>query len=172
MAFTQYKNVITALFGVCMSAMTVSASAAEANRFIETVAKKNDAGQIANVRQLCLKDQSLRLDNDVIAVINKVDGKVMADKGKGFVSSPVGTLLKEGNRVVALDQSVAEIVFFDCCRTALKSNNLITISANPGCKAAVVDAGATNVAAAAVHPASYIAPAAGAFILIQAISAQ
>lgn len=142
--------------------------AAEPERFIE-LAKKSDAGQ---VRQLCLKDQSLKIGDDIVAVINKASGKVMADKGKGFVTSTVGTFLKEGDRVVALEESGAEIVFFDCCAATLKSNNLINVNANPGCKAAVVDAAApaSPAAVAGVHPASWIAPAAGAFIVIKGIS--
>lgn len=138
--------------------------AAESEHFIELV-KKPDAGLI---RQLCLKDQSLKIGDDIVAVLNKASGKVMADKGKGFVTSPVGTFLKEGDRVVALEESGAEIVFFDCCTATLKSNNLINVNANPGCKAAVVDAAAPAVAG--VHPASWIAPAAGVFIVIKGIS--
>lgn len=152
--------------------MQSAALAAEGDRFVETVAKKTESGVLSNVRQLCLKDQGLKIDNDVVAVINKASGKVMADKGKGFVTSPIGTLLKEGDRVVALEESGAEVVFFDCCTANLKSNNLINVKANPGCKAAIVDAAPATQAVAAVHPASYIAPVVGAFIVIKGISAE
>ena len=116
-------------------------------------------------------DQSFKVGEDVVAVLNKASGKVMADKGKGFVTSPVGTFLKEGDRVVTLGESSAELVFFDCCTAPLKSNNLINVNATPGCKAAVVDAAPpTAPVAAAVHPASWIAPAVGVFILVKGIS--
>ena len=163
MATNNFKQILkVSLLGLCVQA---GAFAAETERFIEIV-KKPDA---APVRQLCLKDQSLKVGEDIVAVLNKASGKVMADKGKGFVTSPVGTFLKEGDRVVALEESGAEVVFFDCCTATLKSNSLINVNANPGCKAAVVDA-AAPAAVAGVHPASWIAPAAGVFIVVKGIS--
>lgn len=163
MAAKTLKNFLTvSLLGLFVQG---NSYAAEPEHFIELV-KNPDAG---TVRQLCLKDQSLKIGNDVVAVINKASGKVMADKGKGFVTSPVGTFLKEGDRVVALEESGAEVVFFDCCTATLKPNNLISVNATPGCKAAVVDA-AAPAAVAGLHPASWIPPAAGVFIVIKGIS--
>jgi len=156
----------------------VPATAAENDHFLETVVtRKAEAGQPAlTTKRLCLTDQSLKVGDDIVAVINKVNGQVMADKGKGFVSSSVGTFLKQGDRVITLADSDAEIVFFDCCRTSLKANNLITIAADPGCKAAIVDATKapavqqTAAAPAAVHPMSYVPPIVGAAIILHAIS--
>lgn len=157
-------------FVTCLLAQAVAFSAEHDNdHFLETVTKQStENGQNIKVRQLCLKDQSIKVDDDIVAVINKASGKVMADTGKGFVGAPEGTLLKEDNRVVTLDESVTEIVFFDCCKTTLKSNNMITIKGNPGCKAAILDAAGHGVAW--IHPGSYIPPAAGVFILIKGIS--
>jgi hypothetical protein len=142
-----------------------SVFAAESSRFIDPAAKK--AGGLQN---MCLKDQSLKIDEDVVAVVNKASGKVMVDKGKGFVTAEAGTVLKEGNRVVVLEESGAEIVFSDCCAMPLKANNLVTVNATPGCRAAVVDAAPAAPAVAGVHPASWIPPAGGVFIGIMAIS--
>lgn len=143
----------------------------ESGHFVETVTRKSESEQVAaNVRQLCLKDQSHRIDDDIVAVINKASGKVMADQGKGFVTSPAGTFLKEGNRVITLEESEAEIVFFDCCRSTLKANNLVTINATPGCKAAVLNAAPAS-AAASLNPLYYVLPATGALVLyIRSIS--
>lgn len=163
-------QILAKILSVSVLGLGLSASVFAADRFIETVAKKADSGVVSSVRQLCLKDQSTKVADDVIAVLNKASGKIMADKGKGFVTAPPGTLLKEGDRVVSLEDSTAEVVFFDCCAASLKSNSLIAVNATPGCKAAVVDAATPAAAVAAVHPASWIPPAVGAFILIKGIS--
>jgi hypothetical protein len=81
-----------------------------------------------------------------VATLNKAKGTVMVDQGKGFFSSKAPAKLNEGDRVITLDGSDAEIVFNDGCKTELKANNMIVIALNPGCKAAIV---AVNGAAAA-----------------------
>ncbi len=81
-----------------------------------------------------------------VATLHKAEGTVMVDQGKGFASSKASAKLNEGDRVITLDGSGAEIVFNDGCKTELKANNLIVIALNPGCKAAIV---AVNGAAAA-----------------------
>jgi hypothetical protein len=73
-----------------------------------------------------------------VATLNKAEGTVMVDQGKGFVSSKVNAALREGDRVITLSGSGAEIVFADGCRAQLKANNMMTIALNPGCKAAIV----------------------------------
>lgn len=150
--------------------------AAETRHFTETIiTKQATAGQPAvTERRYCLFDQSLKIADDIVAIINKESGNVMVDMGKGFVSAPVGTMLKEGYRVITLDGSEAEIVFLDCCRTQLKANNLITINADPGCKVAVLDATKAAPVAAApagTHPVAYALPVVGAFLVYEVISA-
>lgn len=73
-----------------------------------------------------------------VATLSKAQGTVMVDKGKGFLSSKADTPLGEGDRVITLEGSGAEIVFQDGCRTQLKANNMITVALNPGCKAVIV----------------------------------
>jgi hypothetical protein len=112
---------------------------------------------------LCLGASSLALAADEpaeVATLEKAEGTVMVDQGKGFVSSKASAKLNEGDRVITLDKSGAEIVFNDGCRAQLKSNNMMTIALNPGCKAAIVAVnGATSAggagAAAASAPLSY-----------------
>jgi len=99
-----------------------------------------------------------------VATLNKAEGTVMVDQGKGFVSSRASAKLNEGDRVITLDGSGAEIVFNDGCRAQLKANNMMTIALNPGCKAAIVavngaaasGTGAAAAAASASVPLSYL----------------
>lgn len=95
-----------------------------------------------------------------VATLDKAQGTVMVDHGKGFASSKASARLNEGDRVITLDGSAAEIVFNDGCRAQLKANNMMTIALNPGCKAAIVAvngaaAAGTGVAAASV-PLTYV----------------
>ena len=96
-----------------------------------------------------------------VATLDKSQGTVMVDQGKGFASFKAPAKLNEGDRVITLDSSGAEIVFNDGCRAQLKANNMMTIALNPGCKAAIVAvngsaaAGGTGAVAASV-PLSYL----------------
>lgn len=93
-----------------------------------------------------------------VATLNRAEGTVMVDKGKGFVSSKADTVLNEGDRVVTLSASGAEITFVDGCKVQLKANNMMVIALDPGCKAAVVAVGApTGTAAGAGVPLSFAA---------------
>jgi ABC-type Fe3+-hydroxamate transport system substrate-binding protein len=89
-----------------------------------------------------------------VATMNKAEGTVMVDKGKGFVTSKSNAVLNEGDRVITLAKSGAEITFVDGCKAQLKANNMMVIALNPGCKGAIVAvdgaaaAGATTAAAA------------------------
>lgn len=108
-----------------------------------------------------------------VAKLTDAGGTVMVDRGKGFVTTSVNAPLFENDRVITLDGSMAEITFTDGCRTKLKSNNLIVISIDPGCKAAILDATqgtAPGTQVASTHWGNYIPPVAGALIIIHAIS--
>jgi hypothetical protein len=86
-----------------------------------------------------------------LATLKKAGGTVMVNRGKGFVTTTVNARLREGDRVVTLDASSAEIMFNDGCGAQLKANSLMVISGESGCKAAIasVDGAATVGAAAA-----------------------
>jgi len=73
-----------------------------------------------------------------LATLTKADGKVMVNRGTGYVSTNANTPLKDGDRVITLSASSAEVVFSDGCRAQLKEKNLLVISAKEGCKAAIV----------------------------------
>jgi len=83
-----------------------------------------------------------------VATLNKADGTVMVDSGKGFVSSKANAVLNEGDRVITLGGSGAEIVFADGCKVQLKANNMMAIAMNPGCKGAIVAVNGATVAGA------------------------
>ena len=85
-----------------------------------------------------------------LATLSKADGKVMVDKGTGYVSVTANTPLSQGDRVITLGGSNAEIVFADGCRAQLQENHMMVISAEQGCKAAIakVTPGAAGAGAA------------------------
>jgi hypothetical protein len=93
-----------------------------------------------------------------LATLTKAEGKVMVDKGAGYVSATANTPLNNGDRVITLGGSGAEIVFVDGCRSQLKENHMMVISAEQGCKAAIaqVAPAAGGAGAAAGTPASQI----------------
>ena len=84
-----------------------------------------------------------------VATVNKAEGTVMVDKGKGFVTSKVNTVLNEGDRVITLAKSGAEITFVDGCKAQLKANNMMVIALNPGCKGAIIAVNGAQTAGAA-----------------------
>jgi hypothetical protein len=106
-----------------------------------------------------------------VATISEAGGTVMVDHGKGFVSSKANEPLFQNDRVITLENSEAEVTFGDGCRTKLKPNNMIVINADPGCKAAILDATKTTPdALVAFNPAALIPPLAGLGIVIASIS--
>lgn len=89
-----------------------------------------------------------------IATLKKAKGTVMVDRGKGFATSTANATLNEGDRVITLDGSSAEILFKDGCGTRLEPNSMIVISAVPGCKAAIASVNGAETAAASAGAGS------------------
>lgn len=79
-----------------------------------------------------------------LASLADVNGKVLVNKGKGYVSTKSGTTLDSGDRVIALDGSKATVVFSDGCVTQLKENNLLTLDKEAGCGKKPVATGANQ----------------------------
>jgi hypothetical protein len=73
-----------------------------------------------------------------VATLEKLEGTVMVNKGTGYTTQKGSVPLNEGDSVITLKDSAAEIVFSDGCRAQLKANNMMAISLNPGCKAPIV----------------------------------
>lgn len=93
-----------------------------------------------------------------VATLEKTEGTVMVDKGKGYASTKINTSLNEGDRVITLSNSTAEIVFDDGCKLTLKPNNLVKIERAFGCKAAIVAVDSTVAASAAPSSAPSFGP--------------
>lgn len=96
-----------------------------------------------------------------VATLEKLEGTVMVNKGNGYVTQKPGVPLSEGDSVVTLNNSSAEIVFSDGCRAQLKANNMMAISLNPGCKAPIVAVnppGPPSLAATGTAASSWAVP--------------
>lgn len=129
----------------------------------------------------CLQAASHASEPGSVATIDGAEGTVMVDHGKGFVTSKVGEKLYENDRVITLEGASAKVLFADGCAANLKSNNMIVVKAEPGCKAAVVDATKATTEAAApasngIHGGEYGVAIAGAaltaHVIINMISTQ
>jgi hypothetical protein len=94
-----------------------------------------------------------------VATLDEAEGTVMVDKGKGYASTKINTPLNEGDRVITLSNSTAEIVFDDGCKLMLKPNNLVKIERASGCRAAIAAVDGTAAASASRSGASSIGSA-------------
>ena len=104
-----------------------------------------------------------------LATLSKANGKVMVDKGAGYVSATVNTPLNNGDRVITLGGSGAEIVFNDGCRSQLKENHMMVISAEQGCKAAIAQvtpAAAGGVGGSGTPASQIVGPLVAAGVVI------
>jgi hypothetical protein len=105
-----------------------------------------------------------------LATLSKADGKVMVDKGAGYVSATANTPLNNGDRVITLGGSGAEIVFNDGCRSQLKENHMMVISAEQGCKAAIAQvtpaAGGAGAAGSGTPVSQIVGPLVAAGVVI------
>ena len=79
-----------------------------------------------------------------IASLGPVTGKVMVNKGKGFVAARQGTALAPGDRVIALNGSAAAIVYPDGCVSELRENSLLAVDKRTQCSTRPISTGATE----------------------------
>lgn len=61
----------------------------------------------------------------LLASLDDVNGKVLVNKGKGFVSAKPGMEVRPGDRIVTLDNASAKVVFNSGCVTNLKENSVL-----------------------------------------------
>ena len=76
-----------------------------------------------------------------LAMLSNVDGKILVNKGKGFISAKSGMALQPGDRIVALDGSRAAVVYPDGCVTKLDENSLLALDKSATCGTAAVKTG-------------------------------
>ena len=79
-----------------------------------------------------------------LASLADVNGNVLVNKGKGYISARSGTVSDSGAPVIALDGSKAAVVFSDGCVIQLKENNLLPLDQEAGCSKKPVATGATQ----------------------------
>jgi hypothetical protein len=78
-----------------------------------------------------------------VASLGPVSGKVMINKGKGFVAARPGIALAPGDRVIALNGSTAAIVYPNGCVAEMRENSLLAVDARTQCSTRPVATGAT-----------------------------
>jgi uncharacterized membrane protein YgcG len=76
-----------------------------------------------------------------LAMLSNVDGKILVNKGKGFISAKSGMALQPGDRVIALDGANAAVVYPDGCVTKLDENSLLALDKSATCSTAAVKTG-------------------------------
>ena len=74
-------------------------------------------------------------DKIVLAALGDVQGKVLVNKGKGYVAAKTGMEIAPGDRVIALDNASAKVLYQDGCVTDLHENNVLAVDGN-GCATA------------------------------------
>jgi len=79
-----------------------------------------------------------------VASLGPVTGKVMINKGKGFVAARQGTVLAPGDRVIALNGSTAAIVYPDGCVAEMRENSLLAVDKRTQCSTRPISTGATD----------------------------
>lgn len=84
------------------------------------------------IERPCIPGRPQGVAESVVAIIEQVLGSVMVDTGKGFQLATPGTMLKNGDRVVTLDDSRVRIVSFDCKVTMLDPGNLLRVGDDVG----------------------------------------
>lgn len=68
----------------------------------------------------------------LLASLGDINGKVLVNKGKGFVSAKPGMDVRPGDRIVTLDNASAKVVFNNGCVTSLKENSVLGVDGK-GC---------------------------------------
>lgn len=74
----------------------------------------------------------------VVAALGDVNGRVMVNKGTGYVPAKPGMPVGLGDRVITLDGASAKIVYTEGCVTELTENNLLGIEGK-ACESKVVN---------------------------------
>ncbi|MBV2194668.1 MAG: hypothetical protein KUL81_15150 [Azonexus sp.] len=68
-----------------------------------------------------------------LATLSNVNGKVLVNKGNGYVSAKSGTSLGEGDRVISLNGATASVVYEDGCVTQMPENSLLAFDKFTAC---------------------------------------
>ena len=88
-----------------------------------------------------LMNATVQAESLQLAMLSNVDGKILVNKGKGFISAKSGMALQPGDRIVALDGSRAAVVYPDGCVTKLDENSLLALDKSATCSTVAVKTG-------------------------------
>lgn len=81
-----------------------------------------------------------------VATLTQVTGKVMVNKGKGYVAAKSGMSLGDNDRLITLDGSSAAVLYGDGCSSNVKANSVLAVSKALGCKAEALSVQGPNIA--------------------------
>jgi hypothetical protein len=73
--------------------------------------------------------------NEPVASLTQVQGTVMVNHGKDYVTAQSGTPLRPGARVLTMDKSSASVTYKDSCVKQLKENGLLVVRGPADCQA-------------------------------------
>lgn len=88
-----------------------------------------------------------------VATLTQVTGKVMVNKGKGYVAAKSGMSLGDNDRLITLDGSSAAVIYSDGCTSNVKANSVLAVSKALGCKAEVLSVQGNNITPAVRYAA-------------------
>ncbi|MBV2235194.1 MAG: hypothetical protein KUL75_06560 [Sterolibacterium sp.] len=68
-----------------------------------------------------------------LATLTNVSGKVLVNKGSGYLAAKSGTSLATGDRVISLNGATASVVYQDGCVTQMPENSLLAFDKFTAC---------------------------------------
>ena len=92
---------------------------------------------VAAVGLLCLAGQASAM-NATVAQLGAVKGAVMINQGGAYVTASSGTVLRAGDRIVAMEGGAAQLQSADGCAISVGSTAMATVGASSPCGAGLV----------------------------------
>ena len=92
---------------------------------------------VAAVGLLCLAGQASAM-NATVAQLGAVKGAVMINQGGAYVTASSGTVLRAGDRIVAMEGGAAQLQYADGCAISVGSTAMATVGASSPCGAGLV----------------------------------
>lgn len=105
---------------------------------------------------------SLGAQAEPLARLSQVEGQVLINQGKQYVSAQRGVALQRGDRILVLANSSALLTYTGECTLRLGPNQLLTVDSLEQCRQAAVSGNTPGLVAAAAVNAKMAGFAAGA----------
>ena len=90
-----------------------------------------------------------------VAMIYKVDGKVMVNQGQKFIPAKPGMPLSVGDRIMVMQGSQAMLDYGNACSMTLAANSTFTVT--PNCQPTLAAAGGSDAASSGTNYTPLIA---------------